>query len=190
MNILHVTLGFYPAQAWGGPVKIVHQNGRELVRRGHKVTVYCSNLLDKRHAIQHGDFECVIDGIRVVYFNTWHIPWWPGTLGPFWFVDLPAYLRREIADFDVVHLNGYRGSMMLVTARAAREAGIPIVTQPHGTMPIIVNSFRSKRLYDRLLGKVELAEIERGYCRAAIRKAAGPIVSDSGRPYRYHPEWH
>jgi hypothetical protein len=51
MNILQVTLGFYPAQAWGGPVKIVHQNSRELVRRGHQVTIYCTNLLDKKNKI-------------------------------------------------------------------------------------------------------------------------------------------
>lgn len=159
MKILQVTLGFYPAQAWGGPVKIVHQNGRELVRRGHQVTVYCSNLLDKKRTIQHGTFEREIDGMRVVYFDTWHLSWWPGTLGPFWFVDLPAYLKREVANFNVVHLNGYRGSMLLSTAQAARRAGVPVVTQPHGTMPIIVNSFWAKRLYDRLFGKAELAAI-------------------------------
>jgi glycosyltransferase involved in cell wall biosynthesis len=58
--------------------------------------------------------------------------------------------------FDIVHLNGYRSTMGLVTARAARRAGVPIVTQPHGTLPVIVNSFLLKRAYDRLLGHKEL----------------------------------
>jgi glycosyltransferase involved in cell wall biosynthesis len=160
MRILHVTLGFYPAQVWGGPVKIVYYNGRELVRRGHQVTVYCTNLLDKRHKIQPSTFERELDGMRVVYFDAWHLPWWPGTLGPFWLPDLPTYLRREIAAFDVVHLNGYRNPMMIVVARSAGRAGVPVVTQPHGTLPAMLNATWLKRFYDRLLGGMELEEVD------------------------------
>jgi glycosyltransferase involved in cell wall biosynthesis len=156
MKVLQVTLGFYPATAWGGPVKIVHQNGRELVRRGHQVTVYCTNLLDKRSRVGSGTFERQVDGIRVVYFHTWHLSWWPGTLGPVWLPDLPRYLTNEIEGQDVVHLNGYRNLMNLPVARAARRARVPLVMQPHGAVPVIVNSFLVKRLYDRLLGHQEL----------------------------------
>ena len=156
MNILHLTLGFYPAVSWGGPVKIVHQNCKELVRRGHQVSVYCTNLLDKKQKIQPGTFEKRIDGIRVVYFATWNIPWWPGTLGPIWLPDLPGYLKREIAGYDIVHINGYRNLMALPVSRAARRSGIPFIIQPHGAMPIIVNSFFVKRVYDWFFGAKEL----------------------------------
>lgn len=155
MRILQVTLGFYPATAWGGPVKIVHRNGKELVRRGHSVTIYCSNLLDKKRKIQDGTFEHVIDGMRVVYFDTWRLPWWPGTLGPMWMPELPTYLQQELSDFDVVHINGYRNLGFLPLATAACKAGVPYVLQPHGALPVIVNSFVVKRLYDRLLGQRE-----------------------------------
>lgn len=156
MNILQITLGFYPASAWGGPVKIVYQNGRELARRGHRVTVYCTNLLDKKRKIAPGTFERRVDGLRVVYFDTWRIPVWPGTLGPVWLPHLPAYLRRELPGFDIVHINGYRNLMALPVARLARQTGVPLVVQPHGAMPVVVNSFMIKRLYDRLLGQQEL----------------------------------
>lgn len=156
MNILHVTLGFLPATAWGGPVKIVHNNARELIRRGHRVTVYCTNLFDKKQKIQPHTFEDVVDGIRVVYFDTWRIPFWPGTLGPIWCPDLPSRLRRELSSFDVIHLNGYRSLMNLQVVHALRGADIPLVVQPHGAMPVIVNSFFIKRMYDRLLGRHEL----------------------------------
>lgn len=159
MNILQVTLGFYPAEGWGGPVKVVHQNGRELVRRGHRVTVYCSNLLNKHQKIQSGTFEREVDGMRVVYLDTWNFKRWPGTLGPIWQPDLPAYLRREMGRFDVVHINGYRSPTILPIVNAARRAGVPIVTQPHGAMPVIVNSQTVKRLYDRLFGRAELQGI-------------------------------
>ena len=162
MKILMVTLGFYPATAWGGPVKIVHQTGRELVRRGHQVTVYCTNLLDKHNKVQPRTFERHMDGMRVVHFDTWRLPWWPGTLGPFWLPNLPGYLRREImptttgGGFDLIHLHGLRSFMVLPVVCIARESGIPFVIQPHGTLPITTRSFFVKRLYDRLLGEQEL----------------------------------
>ncbi len=46
--------------------------------------------------------------------------------------------------------------MNLPVARAARAARVPVVMQPHGALPVIVNSFALKRLYDRLLGGIEL----------------------------------
>jgi glycosyltransferase involved in cell wall biosynthesis len=156
MNILYLTLGFYPALAWGGPVKIVHENCKELVRRGHRVTIYCTNLLNKKEKIYPKTFEKVIDGIRVVYFNAWTIPNWPGTLGPVWLPEMPQYLKKEITQFDVVHVNGYRNPMFLPIVDAARKANIPIVTQPHGMFPVIVNSFWVKRIYDWLVGKQEI----------------------------------
>lgn len=160
MNILQVTLGFLPATAWGGPVKIVHNNAKELISRGHQVTVYCTNLFDKRNKIQPRTFEDVVDGIRVVYFDTWRIPYWPGTLGPIWCPDLPSQLRRELSSFDVVHLNGYRSLMNLQVVNALQDADIPLVIQPHGAMQVIVNTFFIKRMYDRLLGGCELARAQ------------------------------
>jgi glycosyltransferase involved in cell wall biosynthesis len=160
MHILQVTLGFYPAQGWGGPVKVVHQNSKELIRRGHQVTVICSNLMDKKTKIKPHTFQQVVDGIKVIYFNAWNISTWPGTLGPIWLPELPDYISKNIASFDVVHVNGYRNPMVLPIVHAARRANIPIVTQPHGTMPVIVNSFFVKRVYDLWLGKFELEGIQ------------------------------
>jgi glycosyltransferase involved in cell wall biosynthesis len=160
MNILQVTLGFLPADGWGGPVKIVHANSKELVRRGHQVTVYCTNLLNKREQIQPGTFEREVDGIRVVYFNTWNLPCWPGTLGPIWLPDLAPRLQREAKSFDVIHLNGYRNFMNLPVVNIARQVDVPLVMQLHGALPIVVNSFFVKRLYDFLLGERELRHVD------------------------------
>jgi glycosyltransferase involved in cell wall biosynthesis len=196
MNILQVTLGFLPANAWGGPVKIVHQNAKELVRRGHSVTIYCSNLLDKRNKIKPGTFEREIDGIRVVYFDTWHLPFWPGTAGPMWLPEMGVYLDREAASYDVFHLHGYRNLMLLPATRAAKKAGIPVIMQPHGAMPVIVNSLQVKRFYDLTLGRWELEGLaglvaaqprERCHARAMgvaddliVEIANGLVVPDQG----------
>jgi glycosyltransferase involved in cell wall biosynthesis len=156
MNLLQVTLGFPPAYAWGGPVKVVQQNSVELARRGHQVTVYCTNLLDKKRRVGPGTFERQIEGLRVVFFHTWRIPGWPGTLGPIWLPDLPAFLERELAGYDVVHLHAYRNLMALPVAHAARKSGVPLIIQPHGALPVAVNSRLIKRVYDTLLGSQEL----------------------------------
>jgi glycosyltransferase involved in cell wall biosynthesis len=159
MNILQLTLGFLPAVSWGGPVQIIYQNSKELIRRRHQVTVYCSNLSSKTERIAKGTFEKNIAGIRVVYFDTWNLPWWPGTLGPIWFPALPAYLKRELDSFDVVHLNGYRNFIHLPVVSAVKQKKKPLVMQPHGGMPVVINSFFVKRLYDRVLGGGELKAV-------------------------------
>ncbi|MCA9367243.1 glycosyltransferase [Candidatus Kaiserbacteria bacterium] len=154
LNILHVTIGFYPADTWGGPVKIVHQNATEMIRRGHSVTVYCSNLLNKNEKIrpQEGTFVEDIDGIRVVYFNTWNLKQWPGTLGPMWWPDLKSRLRRDLPTYDIVHINGFRNLIPLAVARASQsQASVRYVIQPHGAIPIIVNSGTAKQMFDKVL---------------------------------------
>jgi glycosyltransferase involved in cell wall biosynthesis len=135
---------------------VVYQQARELLRRGHQVTIYCTNLLNKKQKIYPTTRKIDYEGIRVLYFNTWNIPAWPGTLGPFWLPDLPGFLARDIANYDVVHLEGYRSTMMAVVAQTAHKAGVPIVTQPQGTLPVIVSSFFLKRFYDTLIGRQEL----------------------------------
>jgi glycosyltransferase involved in cell wall biosynthesis len=160
MHILQVTLGFLPADGWGGPVKIVHANSKELIRRGHQVTVYCTNLLNKKKKIKPKTFEQEIDGIRVVYFNTWHIPQWPGTIGPIWLPDMGRFLANELPNFDLIHLNGYRNLMNIPVVKAAKRFHKPIVMQPHGAMPVIVNSYKIKQFYDQLLGRMELTAVQ------------------------------
>lgn len=156
MNILHATLAYPPSFAWGGPVKNTARVSRALAKRGHQVTVYCTNLLDKRDKISGETFIKEDEGVRIVYFNAVNIPRWPGTLGPIWTPDLQKYLNNEISQFDIIHLHGYRMMFTIPITRAARRSGIPFVVQPHGTIPVIINSKAIKRLYDLVLGGQEI----------------------------------
>lgn len=149
MRILYVTLGALPAVAWGGPVKIVHQNALEMLRRGHSVTVCATNLRDKGSKISPGNSEATVEGIRTVYLSTLHASRWPGTLGPTLLT--PTALNRlwtEVRHADVVHLNGVRNAPVITGALYARLMGKPVVLQPHGTIPRIVSSLWLKRVYD------------------------------------------
>jgi glycosyltransferase involved in cell wall biosynthesis len=151
MRILQATFGYYPAVAWGGQVRSVHQNALELQRRGHRVTACASNLLDKRHRIQHGSFTDSVEGVRVHYLRTFVIPKWRGTLGPSWLGrDADQRLAQAVEESDVVHVNGVRNAIAFQTIRHAQQLGRPIVLQPHGTLPHLVSSIRFKRLFDHL----------------------------------------
>ncbi len=153
MNILMVTLAYEPAVAFGGPVQVVKNNARELVRRGHQVTVYCTNRLDLARKIQPHTFERDDQGVRVVYFDTWYIPGWPGNFGPSYSPDLRAYLQREGRGFDVIHINEARSFTTLAVANFARRAGIPYIIQPHGSFALGLRANRLKSGYDLVFGR-------------------------------------
>jgi glycosyltransferase involved in cell wall biosynthesis len=159
LHILHFTLGFYPAIAWGGPVKNVYSLCQELIRRGHEITIYCTNLINKHSKIYPKTQIKEIDGIRVIYLDTWNIPFWPGTLGPIWISELPNLLLKEITHFDIVHIHGYRNLTNIPIVKAAIRHHIPYIIQPHGTLPVILNTLLIKHLYDRLLGSYELRRL-------------------------------
>jgi glycosyltransferase involved in cell wall biosynthesis len=151
MRILYVALGFLPAVSWGGPVKVIEQQAKEMKRRGHEVTIAATNLLNKREYIKSGTFHKQVDGLNVYYLHTYNVPNWPGTLGPTW---LSPTGRRKIDEIvyqaDVVHINSTRSAVGIQAMREATKHYKPFVIQPHGTLPQIVNTVRLKRFFDNL----------------------------------------
>lgn len=196
MKILFVNFGFLPAVHWGGPVKSVYQNAKELQRRGHQVTICASNLLDKQARIAPGSFGRTVDGLPVIYLNTYTFSRWPGTLGPS-LLSLSArrWLWQLISEHDLVHVNGIRHALALTAVKAADHLGKAVVLQPHGTLPHIVSSIWLKKAFDRLfLAKIltasdiflALQETEAQQITAAggqaakIRIVPNGLASDTG----------
>lgn len=165
MNILIVTLAYDPAVAFGGPVKIVQNNARELVRRGHRVTVYCTNRLDATRKLASRTIEQEDQGVRVVYHNIWFMPQWRGNFGPFFCPGMIAYFLREGRQYDIIHINEARAFTTLAAALYARFAHIPYIIQAHGSFAYGLRHQRLKRIYDSLVG------------RAIYRRASRAIAS-------------
>jgi len=153
MNILMVTLAYDPAIAFGGPVKVVQNNARELVRRGHQVTVYCTNRLDREHKIAPRTIEREDQGVRVVYHNTWFMTRWRGNYGPSLSPGMVRYLYREGKRFDIIHINEARAFTTLTAALFAQAAHIPYIIQAHGSFVFGLRSHHLKRIYDKLIGQ-------------------------------------
>jgi len=148
MKILQVIPAFYPAHAYGGTVEVAYHISKELVRRGHEVTVYTSDSLDKYHRQKSRISE--VDGIKVYYFKTpsnrlaWNrLVFTPG---------MRLQLSKEIKNFDTIHLHGFRNFQNIPAHHYAKKYSIPYVLQAHGSLPRIIKKQRLKKLYDWVWG--------------------------------------
>jgi glycosyltransferase involved in cell wall biosynthesis len=73
--------------------------------------------------------------------------------------------RKEIRDFDVIHIHEYRNIPAVVVHHYAKKYGVPYVLQPRGSVPVIVKS-KQKKLFDAVFGR-------------AIIKDASKIIASS-----------
>jgi len=147
MRILQVTSTFYPALTFGGAVRVILNVSRELVKRGHEVTVYSTNAFDQKRNFQLPKKECMIEGIKVRYFkNLLH----PDNL--FISPSMILALRKGLQKFDVVHVHFGRQIHDAVTWHYAKNQKIPYVLQAHGSLPRIRAIQRLKWIYDVFFG--------------------------------------
>jgi glycosyltransferase involved in cell wall biosynthesis len=132
MRILHVVTLLSTDGAYGGPIGVALNQGAEMMKRGHQVTVVAATR----------GYDTVpeqLNGVPAKLFPA-------RTLVPglsFAGVGAPALLRwfrRNAERFDVVHIHFDRGLVVLPVAFAALRRRIPYVLQTHG---MIVPSSRA-----------------------------------------------
>ena len=148
MKILQVVPYFPPAYTFGGPVKVVYQISRELVKRGHEVVVYTTDAKDFNSRI---NFSSVVEGIKVYRFKNLSLTL-VKKLKLFITPQLASSARREVKEFDIIHLHEYRTFQNVIVYHYARKYGVPYVLQAHGSLPRIVSWKRLKWVYDVLFG--------------------------------------
>lgn len=149
MKILQVIPYFYPAWAYGGSVRVAYELSKELVNRGHDVTIYTTDAL-ARNSTQKSRFLNV-NGIKVRYFkNISNTLAWrhkifvsPGML---------SIVKEGIRQFDIIHLHEYRTFQNIIIHHYAKKYGIPYVLQAHGSLPRIIAKQFFKKLYDMFWG--------------------------------------
>jgi glycosyltransferase involved in cell wall biosynthesis len=142
MKIVHVVALVSPNGEYGGPTRVCIDQSRELVRRGHDVTVFAGS----RNTTT--DREARIDGVPArLYPASMLIP----SLGfaTLRAKDISKAVVSAAQTADVVHIHLGRDLLTLGVARAVRRARIPFVLQTHGM--IDATSRLSARVVDRLL---------------------------------------
>jgi len=165
MNILHVIPSL--AARHGGPPKAAQELCRELVRRGEKVTIYTTDLDGYDRLSVPLDQPIWEDGVERWYFSTQS----SGLYGVSF--ALVNALRKNIRNFDVVHIHSLYRFTSTVAAHYCRRYGVPYILRPHGTLdPFIYHRHRLRKVvYERLL---ENRNLEKA---AAVHFTAGEEMS-------------
>src|SRR4030042_2636002 len=101
MKILQVTNFFKPSWESGGPARVVYEISRKLIEKGHEVTVYTTDGFKWRLDVEKNK-PINVDGIRTYYFrNLSNFLAKKVFLTPYY---LPFVARREIKNFDIIHI--------------------------------------------------------------------------------------
>ena len=158
MRILHVTPYFAPAWAYGGPPRSVFELSRELVRRGHEVSILTTDALSATERASPSTE--VSEGIEVHRCRNLsnYLAWRAQLFLPKGTV---SWLRRRISDFDIVHLHMFRTIQNVLAHRYTVRMGIPYVLSPRGSLPRIVRGKTTKALFDLLFGRALLRDAGR-----------------------------
>ena len=171
MKILQVTPFFKPLWESGGVARVAYDISHNLHENGHDVTVYTTN-----RSIYPSDLPTnratSVDGMNVYYFENLR-KYIRGVTPPVMPYRMPAVARREIAQFDVIHIHDHRTLLTVIASHYARKYGVPYVLQAHGALPQDTGSTRMKRLFDLL------------WAKKVILGAAGVIALNETEAARY-----
>ncbi|MBA7599969.1 D-inositol 3-phosphate glycosyltransferase [subsurface metagenome] len=150
MKILQVTPVFKPLWESGGIARAAYEISRSLAERGHDVTVYTTNRSLYNTNLPTNKV-LYLEGMKVYYFENLR-KYFPAKNPP---PPLPYYLpfiaRKEIKQFDVIHIHDYRTMLAVIIHHYAKKYNIPYVLQPRGSLPRISKS-KQKQLFDALFG--------------------------------------
>lgn len=124
MRILQVVTLLSPDAAYGGPARVALNQGSELVKRGHDVTVAAAT---RGYRVAPSE----LDGVPVRLFAARTLLPGLGFSG-MGAPGLVRWFRGNGANFDIVHIHFTRDLVVLPVAVVARKHRIPYVLQTHG----------------------------------------------------------
>lgn len=171
MRILQVISVLAPR--YGGPSFACPELSRELVRQGHDVTVFSTNVDGSGHLDVPTDRPVVSDGVTYRYFYGWNP-------GGFYVIstDLWRGLREEAANFDIAHIWSVYGFSTSAAAYWCRKHNVPYIAFPHGSLdPFLRNRNRPRKwIYTKLFA-------ERDY------RQASAVMFTSAEEMRLASDW-
>lgn len=171
LRILQVIPTYYPAVRYGGPIRSVHALCVSLVRRGHQVTVYTTNIDGNADSDVPLGRPVDIDGVSVFYFPV------PALRRIYWCPALARQLRAAVSDFDIVHLHSVFLWPTYIAARAAHRAGVPYVISPRGSLVGDLIHRKSRFVKTAWINLVE----RRSLARAARLHVTAEIEGDEAK---------
>ena len=130
----------------GGTVDLIFRLSRALAQKGHQVTIFTSDFkLDREylaslHEVNVHPFHC-FSSLAGFYLT-------PGLI---------AGARKQLKEFDVIHLHCFRSFQNMVINHYAQRYGVPYILDAHGSLPRTVGGRRGlkwllKWLFDVTFG--------------------------------------
>lgn len=148
MKILQVLPYFHPAWIFGGPVRVLYDISGELVKRGHDVTIYTSDVRNEYSRVKN-EFA-VVNGVEVHYFRNVSI--FLARRKIFITPSMVHAIKSNIKLFDIVHIHGYLSLQNPILHYFLMKQGVPYVLQAHGALSVIGIARCPTMVYDRLAG--------------------------------------
>ncbi|MCK4792348.1 MAG: glycosyltransferase [Desulfobacteraceae bacterium] len=150
MKILQV-FDFFSLLHGGGTVALLYKLAQGLSQKGHEVVIYTSDFeIDKDY----------IDSLPEVKIYPFHCI---SSVANFYLIpDMIGEVKRNLKDFDIVHLHTYRSFQNIVVHHYARKTGIPYVLDAHGSIPKMAGLKSGlKWLFDLFFGQRLLRDASR-----------------------------
>lgn len=174
MKILQVVLHFPPAYSYGGPLGVAYDVSRELVKRGHEVSVFTTDVYDAKSRLEFQENPMVMDGIKVYHFRNLsnHLAHKNLAIAP----SMGFALRKHIGSFELVLLHECFHFQAALVHHYATKKSVPYILQAHGSLPIIAEKQNMKRI---LLNKNQLKKVFDIFFGYSILKDASKIIATS-----------
>ena len=159
MKILQTTNFFKPSWESGGSARVAYGLSKKLTENGHEVTVYTTDGFKSRLDVEKNK-PIDVDGIRTYYF---------GNLSRYLAKEMvlpipyytPVIARKEIKDYDIIHIHEYRTLLGAIAYHYAKRYRIPYVLQAHGDIPRIQGKQSLKWLFDITWGNRIIKDAEK-----------------------------
>ena len=152
MKILQVISSFPPAYAYGGGPTAAYEISKELVKKGHDVTVYTTDAYSLNSRFKYTENPIWLDGIEVYHFKNISNKYAYVknlSLAP----EMAFALNKNIKKYDIVHLHEYRSFQSIFVYLFTKKYGIPYILQSHGSTVNIIEKQKLKKLYDCFSGR-------------------------------------
>lgn len=161
MKILQVTPFFKPSWESGGVARAAYEISRRLQAAGHDVTVYTTNRSTYPTGLPTNR-PLDVEGMKVYYFENLR-KYFPGAAPPIVPYYLPFVARRDLKNYDIIHIHEHRTLLAAMVSHYAREYGIPYVLQPHGSLPKnkTLGKAKMKNIFDFISGSAILNSASR-----------------------------
>jgi len=158
MRVLQVINAFHPPYSSGGAAFVAYNISKALTKRGHEVTVFTTNALNREKLFCPKQNPNYIEGVKVHYFK--NIVYKP-SIHMYFSNELVRAIKEKIFDYDVVHVHEYRSYMSLVVSHYANKHKTPWILQAHGQLPRVGSWRRLKWIYDFLFGYRLLKDVSK-----------------------------